>query len=94
MFVSDKEYYLQSDKYKEVQFSLIDGRKANYADEGLDTIDSYGAGMKIDLKNGLINSYNFKLESKNVYINSANGADAFFVVKNDEGKNLLFAGNS
>mgnify|MGYP003296455281 FL=1 len=44
------------------------------------------------MKDGTLDAYNFKLNSKNIMINSSNKADAFFIIKNDDGKNLFYAG--
>ena len=49
--------------------------------------------MRIDLKKGNIDAYNFSLSSKNVFINSNDDAKAFFVIKDNAGSNLFYAGS-
>jgi hypothetical protein len=45
--------------------------------------------MKIDLNRGRIDAYNFRLNSKNVLINSSDNASSYLSVK-DDSKNILF----
>ena len=81
MYIDDKDYYLQTDNYEEFEFNEIDGEAAEA-----------GSGFRLDLKDGTLDAYNFKLNSKNIMINSSKKADAFFIIKNDDGKNLFYAG--
>ena len=81
MYIDDKDYYLQTDNYEEFEFNEIDGEAAEA-----------GSGFRLDLKDGILDAYNFKLNSKNIMINSSEKADAFFIIKNDDGKNLFYAG--
>lgn len=81
MYIDDKDYYLQTDNYEEFEFNEIDGEVAEA-----------GSGFRLDLKDGTLDAYNFKLNSKNIMINSSEKADAFFIIKNDDGKNLFYAG--
>ena len=81
MYIDDKDYYLQTDNYEEFEFNEIDGEVAET-----------GSGFRLDLKDGILDAYNFKLNSKNIMINSSEKADAFFIIKNDDGKNLFYAG--
>ena len=46
----------------------------------------------MDLQNGSLDAYNFKLSSKNVFINSTDESAAFFVIKDNAGSNLFYAG--
>lgn len=83
IYIANDEYYLQTDDFKEWNFTSSD-------ESG--ELDFSGKGMRIDLKNGRIDAYNFRLSSKNVLINSADNSDAFFVIKDNYGKNLFYAG--
>ena len=60
--------------------------------DGTSWIKSPGTdGMCIDLENGHIDAYNFKLTSKNVIIDSSETATAYLIVKNnDSGNNLIY----
>lgn len=66
-------YYLQSQNYKEGTYSWENGA-AHSKD---------GAGTLFNLVEGYIDAYNFKLQSKNVLIDSSETADPYFVVKSD-----------
>ena len=83
IYIANNEYYLQTDDFKEWNFTASD-------DSG--ELDFSGKGMRIDLKDGRIDAYNFRLSSKNVLINSADNSDAFFVIKDNYGSNLFYAG--
>ena len=84
IYIGKTNYYLQTDDYTSFTFNTLDS-SANSAS---------GKGLRLDLKNGSLDSYNFKLSSKNVFINSATGTNtSYFIIKNDAGKNLLYAGN-
>ena len=84
MYVDTDEYYLQTDDYEEFDFNEYDSEPNEDED--------VGSGLRLDLKEGILDAYNFRLSSKNVMINSSDKSSAFFVIKNDEGKNLFFAG--
>lgn len=81
--ISRTEHYLQSEDYE----------------AGLDELQSDGTpnapgtGMKIDLANSLIDSYNLKVVSKNIYLDSTKDASTHLVVKDNDGNNLLFVGS-
>ena len=81
MYIDDKDYYLQTDNYEEFEFNENDGEAAKA-----------GSGFRLDLKDGILDAYNFKLNSKNIMINSSEKANAFFIIKNNDGKNLFYAG--
>ena len=77
--IADK-WYFQSGNYKETVIN----------EDG--TISEIGTGMKIDLGLGLIDAYNFKLTSKNVFIDSTKDAKAVFSVKDNNDKYLVYLG--
>lgn len=81
IYVDSDKYYLQTDDYSEVDFNEGDGG-----------ISNTGSGLRLDLKDGVLNGYNFRLSSKNVMINSSDKSTAFFIIKNDDGNNLFYAG--
>ena len=81
IYVDSDKYYLQTDDYSEVDFNEGDGG-----------ISNTGSGLRLDLKDGILNGYNFRLSSKNVMINSSDKSTAFFIIKNDDGNNLFYAG--
>lgn len=66
-------YYLQSQNYK----------NGTYSWEDTVAHGKTGAGTFFDLVEGTIDAYNFKLQSKNVLIDSSEKADPYFVVKSD-----------
>ena len=81
IYIDSDKYYLQTDDYSEVDFNEGDGG-----------ISNTGSGLRLDLKDGVLNGYNFRLSSKNVMINSSDKSTAFFIIKNDDGNNLFYAG--
>ena len=91
IYIGDKDYYLQTDNYSEVVFNSTD-QKPNDTNSGSLNPNGNGSGFKLNLKDGMIDAYNFKLTSKNVMINSRDDYDPYFIVKNNEGKNLICVG--
>ena len=85
IYIDQNDYFLQTDDYKEYIFNSSDDRENNNYD---------GAGLRLDLKDGSLNSYNFKLVSKNVMINSQKEYEPYFVVKNNDGRNLIYVGGT
>jgi hypothetical protein len=83
IYIANDKYYLQTDDFNAWNFTASDGSGE---------LDFSGKGMRIDSKDGRIDAYNFRLSSKNVLINSADNSDAFFVIKDNKGSNLLYAG--
>lgn len=79
MLISDDEYYLQTDNYTITDFPVTDNTAA-----------SNGQGFKLDLMDGVIDAYNLKLTSKNLFINSIDENKPYFIIKNNEGRNLMF----
>ena len=51
-------------------------------------------GTKIELTNGIIDSWNFQLKSKNVYINSTEESTEYLNIKDNDGNQLFVAGTS
>lgn len=95
MFVGDNDYYLQTDNYKATQFNGTD-RKGPFTDE-----KSPGAGFKLDLKKSLLDAYNLKITSKNLFLNSTGDGDPYFVIKSDDSdvenesyRNLMYVDNT
>ena len=89
IYIDDKNYYLQTDNYIEAGFDSSD-RITSDDNNPL----KVGAGLKLDLSSGILDAYNFKLNSKNVMINSQDKYNPYFVVKNNEGRNLIYAGGN
>lgn len=85
IYIDQNNYFLQTDDYKEYIFDSSESGKNNNYD---------GAGLRLDLKDGSLNSYNFKLVSKNVMINSQEKYEPYFVIKNNEGRNLIYVGGT
>lgn len=83
IYVGSEKYYLQTDNYKPWEYQY---------QEGQHELDFSGKGLKLDLQNGSLDAYNFKLSSKNVFINSTDESAAFFVIKDNAGSNLFYAG--
>lgn len=83
MYVDTDNYYLQTDDYTSWNFTKTDGSGE---------LDFSGKGLKLDLKTGKLDAYNFQLSSKNVYIDSTDDSNGFFIIKDNAGVNLLFAG--
>ena len=95
IYVNEDKYYLQTDDYNSVLYNFEEGA----------TVDTSAAGTHLNLADGHLDAYNFKLSSKNVFINSANDADhystsPYFVIrdiqKNNQGQeigiNLFYVG--
>lgn len=78
MEISDGDYYLQTDDYKPTTFQTTD-REAPFIDE-----EGPGDGFKLDLKNSLLDAYNLKITSKNLFINSTGDGKPYFVIKSDD----------
>lgn len=85
MFVGgEKEgYYLQSDDYEPTVFNFNETAS-----------NSQGKGMKIDLKLGRIDAYEFTLASKNIYLNSGADATNYFVIKDNDNNMIFNAGKN
>lgn len=66
-------YYLQSQNYKTGTYNWKDSEAHSET----------GAGTFFNLVEGTIDAYNFKLQSKNVLIDSSEKANPYFVVKSD-----------
>lgn len=94
IYVGSEKYYLQTDDYKSVLYSFEEGAE----------VDPTAAGTHLNLADGHFDAYNFKLSSKNIFINSANDEDhylgePYFVVRDIQekdgkqiGVNLFYAG--
>ena len=82
IYVDTDNYYLQTDNYVATEYSPSDstGRIPS------------GEGFHLNLKDGRLDAYNFQLVSKNVYIDSRDESTAFFVIKDNYGINLFYAG--
>ena len=76
-------YYLQTDDYVPTEYQASDTSGSIPA----------GQGFKLDLGNGRLDAYNFQLITKNVLIDSTDDAEAFFIIKDNYGINLLYAGH-
>lgn len=89
--IGHEKYELQSDQYVETEFTLNEvesnGLKTPSADEA-------GTGMKLDLKEGTLDAFNFYLISKNVMLNSKDSQKPYFVIKDDYNNMLMHIGNS
>ncbi len=72
-------YYLQTENYIPGSFNINDG-----------ILNNQGSGTKIDLYGSSIDSYNLKLISKNIYLDSTVGSHPYFVIKSDDGNNLFY----
>lgn len=83
MFIGGEEegYYLQSDDFEPTVFNFNETAS-----------NSQGKGMKIDLKNGRIDAYEFTLASKNVYLNSGEDATKYFIIKDNDNNMIFHAG--
>lgn len=85
MFIGgeDEGYYLQSDDYIPTEFNFNET-----------VSNSQGKGMKIDLKNGRIDAFEFTLASKNIYLNSGDDATKYFVIKDNDNNMIFHAGKN
>lgn len=79
----DKGFYLKSDNFKNFEFVKTDG-----------TPNEGGAGFFLDLATGRMNSFNLNIASKNILLDSSPDAEIFFVVKDNDGCNLIYAGKN
>lgn len=84
MHIADNEYYLQSDNYAAGTYDWADRK----------THTTLGTGTKIDLQNGLIDAYHLKIQSKNILLDSSSNANPYFIIKDDDGCNLFYAGTN
>ena len=93
MFVGgEKEgYYLQSDEYKETKFTLNETESNGLKTESTDTT---GTGMKLDLKAGTLDAFDFYLTSKNVMLNSKDSSKPYFVIKDNFNNMLMHIGST
>lgn len=93
MFIGGEEqgYYLQSDEYNETNFTLNETES-----NGLKTptTDTTGTGMRLDLKNGTLDAFNFYLTSKNVMLNSKDPSKPYFVIKDNFNNMLMHIGST
>lgn len=80
--IADNAYYLQSDNYNSGIYDWTDRK----------THESLGTGTKFDLQNGFLDAYNLKIQSKNVLLDSSAEANPYFIIKDDDGCNLFYAG--
>lgn len=73
-----------------------DGTSSDVANGILNTINSrtkeYGQGTKINLQNGIIDSYNLTLLTKYLLLDCKEEADPFFVLKDLNDKILMYSG--
>lgn len=85
MFIGgEKEgYYLQTDDYEATVFNFNETQS-----------NSQGRGMKIDLKNGRMDAYEFTLASKNIYLNSGEDASKYFIIKDNDNNMIFHAGKN
>lgn len=85
MFVGTEAegYYLQTDDFVATVFNFNETAS-----------NSQGKGMKIDLKNGRMDAYEFTLASKNIYLNSGDDADRYFVIKDNDNNMIFHAGKN
>ena len=83
IFIGGNDYYLQTDDYTSWNYNKAD----------ITTAQSFtGKGLKLDLQTGKLDAYNFQLSSKNVYIDSTESSDGFFIIKDNKSSNLMFVG--
>ena len=81
IFMGNNNYYLRSYNYTEGEYSTVDG-----------TPNTGGAGTYFNLQTGELDSYNLKITSKNLYLDSSDGTThPYFIIKDDAGKNLFYA---
>lgn len=83
MFIGGEQegYYLQSDDFEPTIFNFNETAS-----------NSQGKGMKIDLKNGHMDAFEFTLASKNIYLNSGDDATRYFVIKDNDNNMIFHAG--
>ena len=81
VYIGLDDYYLQSENYVPSEFDTADGQ-----------VGTAGAGMHLNLRDGHLNAYNLSITSKNLFVDSSMDANPFFIVKDNDGCNLIFAG--
>jgi len=93
MFIGgEKEgYYLQSDEYNETKFTLNETESNGLTTP---TTDTTGTGMRLDLKNGTLDAFDFYLTSKNVMLNSKDSSKPYFVIKDNCNNMLMHIGGT
>ena len=74
-----------------INYTDINGNEINQV-TGTEKTLGRGEGTKIDLQTGKFDAYNLLFTSKNIYLDSTENADPFFVVRDDHGHNLIYAG--
>ena len=91
VYIANNEYYIQTDDYKKTTFQRFD-RTAPFLEK-----DGSGDGFKLDLKDSLLDAYNLKITSKNLFINSTGNGEPYFVIKsnysdteNESYRNLMY----
>ncbi len=77
--IADDKYYLQTDDYTQTTFVTTDKTKSEN-----------GKGFKLDLKKGTLDAYKLKVTSKNLYLNSMDDNKPYLIVKNNDGRNLMY----
>ena len=83
-------YYLQSDEYNETKFTLNETESNGLTTP---TTDTTGTGMRLDLKNGTLDAFDFYLTSKNVMLNSKDSSKPYFVIKDNCNNMLMHIGS-
>ena len=91
MFIGGEQegYYLQSDEYNETKFTLNETESNGLTTP---TTDTTGTGMRLDLKNGTLDAFDFYLTSKNVMLNSKDSSKPYFVIKDNCNNMLMHIG--
>lgn len=82
-------YYLQSDEYNETKFTLNETESNGLTTP---TTDTTGTGMRLDLKKGTLDAFDFYLTSKNVMLNSKDSSKPYFVIKDNCNNMLMHIG--
>lgn len=92
MFIGGEQegYYLQSDEYNETKFTLNETESNGLTTP---TTDTTGTGMRLDLKNGILDAFDFYLTSKNVMLNSKDSSKPYFVIKDNYNNMLMHIGS-
>ena len=89
--IGHEKYELQSDQYQETEFTLNEVESNGLKNP---SSDKAGTGMRLDLKAGTLDAFNFYLISKNVMLNSKDSSKPYFVIKDDFNNMLMHIGNS
>jgi hypothetical protein len=79
----DKGYYFKSNNFTYTAFNIEDN-----------STSTPGSGFLLDLTNGVINAFNLTIASKNILLDSSGEADPYFIIKDDHGHNLFYAGTT